>query len=185
MALRTIVQEGDEVLTKKCRPVTVFDGRLAQLLDDMGETMKDAHGLGLAGPQVGVLRRLFVALDESALPEEPTPEEVEAFIPMVREFVNPEIIETEGEETSYEGCLSFPGEYGAIKRPTRVVVKAQDRSGKEFTFEADGLLARCLCHEANHLDGITIADLAEYFYDPDTPHPLDHEMDSAPQEEDA
>ncbi len=176
MALRNVVKEGDEILTKKCRPVEKFDDRLGQLLDDMGETVLDADGLGLAGPQVGVLRRIFVAVDDSGQPEAAEGEDAPDYTPAVIEFINPEIVSEEGEQYGYEGCLSFPMKYGAIRRPQRVVCKAQDRTGQPFTFEAEGLLARCLCHEANHLDGVTITDLADYFYDPDEPHELDADL---------
>lgn len=182
MALRNVVQEGDPILKKKCRPVEKFDERLATLLDDMGQTMLDADGMGLAGPQVGILRRLFVAVEEDSLPKrQPQPaegEEGEAIpeeevTPVVLEFINPEIIEEEGEQRGYEGCLSFPGQYAAIPRPQRVKVRAQDRFGNSFEYEGEGLMARCLCHETNHLDGVTIDELAEYFYDPEEPHELD------------
>lgn len=223
MALRNIVEDGDSVLRKVCRPVTKFDGRLAQMLDDMKETLGEANGLGLAAPQVGVLRRAFVMLEEpevdvaeegadaqagagqdetgadagaqdaagkaggvseadgaagdnaadegtGAPGENEMPEELP---PVFIEFINPEILETEGEVRGYEGCLSFPGKYAAIARPTRVRIRAQDRSGETFEYEATGMLARCLCHETNHLDGVTIDQLAEYFYDPEVPHDLD------------
>ena len=166
MALRTIVQDGDPILKKVCRPVTKFDDRLATLLDDMKETLLDANGLGLAGPQVGMMRRLFICLDDRDMPEE-LPENYEyKFI----EFINPEILELSDEKVElYEGCLSFPGHNGAISRSKHVKVKAQDRYGKEFTMEADDMLARCIQHENNHLDGITIMDLAEHFYEDDYP----------------
>lgn len=138
MALRNIVKEGDEVLTKKCRPVEKFDDRLASLLDDMYETMVAGNGVGLAAPQVGFLRRVFVIdIGEGRL-----------------EFVNPEIIKTSGRQESGEGCLSCPGEYGITIRPKFVTVKAKDRTGKEFTLEANDLLAKAICHENDHLDGI-------------------------------
>ena len=114
MALRTIVQDGDPILKKKCRPVTNFDDRLAELLDDMIETLADAQGYGLAGPQVGVMRRVFVSLDERDLPEDG--EVPEGYEPKYLEFVNPEIIMQEGEVLQYEGCLSFPGHNAAIRR---------------------------------------------------------------------
>jgi peptide deformylase len=175
MAKRNIVQDGDKVLKTVCRPVVKFNDRLGVLLDDMVETMLDVDGVGLAGPQVGVVRRVFVAVDVPPPKEEEgeevsgaegaEPEETEP--PRILEFINPEIIEQDGEVMAYEGCLSFPGQYGAIKRPQRVKVRALDRHGKPFELEAAGMLARCICHETNHLDGITIDDLAEYFYDPD------------------
>lgn len=177
MALRNVVQDGDPILKKVCRPVTGFDERLAQLLDDMGETLIEANGLGLAGPQVGVMRRVFVALDEGDIPDDITEEELLAMKPDIKEFINPEIIGEEGEDRAYEGCLSFPGKYGAIKRPAKVKVRAFDREGKPFEVEAEGYYARCICHETNHLDGITIDDLAEYFYDPEVPHDLDGDFD--------
>lgn len=138
MALRNIVKEGDEVLTKKCRPVEKFDDRLASLLDDMYETMTAGNGVGLAAPQVGMLRRAFVIdIGEGKL-----------------EFVNPEIIKTSGKQETGEGCLSCPGKYGITIRPRFVTVKAQDRNGKEFTMDASDLLAKAICHENDHLDGI-------------------------------
>ena len=139
MAIRNIVKEGDPILNKVCRPVTNFDDRLATLLDDMRETMIAADGVGLAGPQVGMMRRLFVVWDTTDAPEE-IPEDYEyKFI----DFVNPEILAvSEEEETAYEGCLSFPGHNGAVTRPIAVKVRAQDRNGEWFELEADGLLGR-------------------------------------------
>lgn len=162
MALRTIVQDGDPILKKVCRPVTKFDDRLGTLLDDMKETLLDANGLGLAGPQVGMMRRLFICLDDRDLPEE-VPENYEyKFI----EFINPEILELSDEQVElYEGCLSFPGHNGAVTRPVAVKVRAQDRNGEWFELEADGLLGRCIQHENDHLDGITIMESSEYFYE--------------------
>lgn len=162
MALRTIVKEGDPILNKVCRPVTKFDDRLAILLDDMRETMIHGDGVGLAGPQVGMMRRVFVVWDTTDAPEE-IPEGYEyKFI----DFVNPEILEaTEETETKYEGCLSFPGHTGAVTRPVGVRVRAQDRTGKFFELEAEGLLARCIQHENDHLDGVTIMQSSDYFYE--------------------
>ncbi len=162
MAIRTIVKEGDPILNKVCRPVTKFDDRLATLLDDMRETMIAADGVGLAGPQVGMLRRLFVVWDTTDAPDE-IPEDYEyKFI----DFVNPEILAvSEEEETHYEGCLSFPGHNGAVTRPGAVKVRAQDRNGEWFELEADGLLARCIQHENDHLDGVTIMQSSEFFYE--------------------
>ena len=150
MAIRNIVKEGDPILNKVCRPVTTFDDRLATLLDDMHETMIAADGVGLAGPQVGMLRRLFVVWDTTDAPEE-IPEDYEyKFI----DFVNPEILAvSEEEETAYEGCLSFPGHNGAVTRPAAVKLEAGD------------LLGRCIQHENDHLDGITIMQSSEYFYE--------------------
>jgi peptide deformylase len=139
MAIRNIVREGDDILQKICRPVEKFDGKLWQLLDDMAETMASANGVGLAAPQVGVLRRVVVVdVGEGVI-----------------ELINPEIIErSEEQQYEVEGCLSCPGEYGITTRPMRVKVKAQDRHGKEFTVEGEELKARAFCHELDHLDGI-------------------------------
>lgn len=138
MALRKIVLQGDEILKKKCRPVTEFNDRLHTLLDDMIDTLIDSGGVGLAAPQVGVLRRVCVVMNED---EE------------ILELVNPEIIYTEGEQTGLEGCLSVPGKYGEVTRPNFVRVRAQDRDGNWFEAEDEGLTARCFCHEIEHLDG--------------------------------
>ena len=138
MALRNIVLQGDEVLTKVCRPVTEFNDRLHTLLDDMTETLLDSGGVGLAAPQVGILRRVCVVQNEDD---------------EIIELINPEIIETEGEETALEGCLSVPGKYGEDTRPYYVRVRAQDRNGEWFEAEDEGLTARCFCHEIEHLDG--------------------------------
>ena len=162
MAIRNIVKECDPILNKVCRPVTNFDDRLATLLDDMRETMIAADGVGLAGPQVGILRRLFVVWDTTDAPEEIPADYQYKFI----DFVNPEIIAvSEDEETAYEGCLSFPGHNGAVTRPAAVKVRAQDRHGEWFELEAEDLLARCIQHENDHLDGITIMESSEYFYE--------------------
>ena len=138
MALRKIVLQGDECLTKVCRPVTDFNGRLHTLLDDMTDTLLDSGGVGLAAPQVGILRRVCVALNEDD---------------EVIELVNPEIIFTDGEQTGLEGCLSVPGKYGVVTRPEVVRVRAQDRNGDFFEVEDSDLTARCFCHEIEHLDG--------------------------------
>ena len=174
MALREIVLDGDPILRKKCRPVTSFDARLAQLLDDMHQTLLHANGYGLAGPQVGMLRRLFITVDERDMPD-PLPEDYQV---KFLEFINPEILSTQGEVTDYEGCLSFPGRTGAVTRPEKVTVRAFDRDGKLFTLEAEGMLARCICHESDHLDGVTILDRAEYFYED-----LEHDEDGEEAED--
>ena len=138
MAIRQIVNEGDSVLTKKCREVTKFDGRLATLIDDMIETLHLANGAGLAAPQVGVLRRVVIVdVGEGPI-----------------ELVNPKIIAYSGEQETVEGCLSCPGEWGVTRRPSYVKVKAQDRNGNEFTVEGKELLAKAFCHEIDHLEGI-------------------------------
>ena len=138
MALRKIVLQGDECLSKKCRVVTDFNQRLHTLLDDMKETLLDSGGVGLAAPQVGVLRRVCVVMNEDE---------------DIIELVNPEIIAQEGEQTGLEGCLSVPGKYGVVTRPNVVRVRAQDRDGNWFEVEDEGLTARCFCHEIEHLDG--------------------------------
>lgn len=166
MALRTIVQDGDPILKKVCRPVNKFDDRLGTLLDDMKDTLLEAKGFGLAGPQVGVMRRVFISLDDRNAPD-PMPED---YAYPILEFINPEILEFGEEQVElYEGCLSFPGHNGAIKRSKHVKVKAMDRSGAPFVMEVDDMLARCVQHETNHLDGITIMDLATHFYEDDYP----------------
>lgn len=147
MALRKIVVQGEECLTKVCRPVTEFNPHLHQLLDDMLETLEDANGAGLAAPQVGVLRRVCVVLDEDS----------EEYI----ELVNPEIVAQSGEQTGLEGCLSVPGKWGIVTRPNRVRVRAQDRDGDWFEAEAEGLTARAFCHEIEHLDGHMYYEKAE------------------------
>ena len=144
MARRNILTKEDRTLYKTSRPVTKFDVRLHQLLDDMRETLGEAEGVGLAAPQVGILRRAVVVL-ETNVPEG----EAEYMI----ELINPEIIETSGEQIGAEGCLSVPGEYGVVRRPEYVKVKAQDRFGECHVFEGTGLTARCFCHEIDHLDG--------------------------------
>lgn len=142
MALRKIVVEGDPVLKKKSRPVEKFDARLAELLDDMRQTLYSAEGVGLAAVQVGVLRRVVVVDVGDGL----------------LELVNPEIIEAEGEQRESEGCLSLPGEYGETIRPAVVKVKAQNQEGKWCIYKGDGLKARCFCHEIDHLDGILFTE---------------------------
>ena len=149
MAKRNILMEGNPSLYKNCRPYTEFNARLAELLDDMAETMKDADGVGLAAPQVGILRRCCVVLETNV--EEGEEE-------YVIELVNPEIIASDGEQEGSEGCLSFPGKYGFVTRPDHVVVKACDRNGKEFLVEGYGLTARAFCHEIEHLNGEVFVD---------------------------
>ena len=148
MAIRNIVKDGDEILTKKCRPVTKFDRKLHVLLDDMAETMHRANGVGLAAPQVGILRRAVV-IDVS--PEQNN----------VLELVNPQIIAYSGTQEGNEGCLSFPGEWGIVKLPNYVKVRAQDRFGEEFEIEGKELLARAFCHEIDHLNGVVFKEVCE------------------------
>ena len=142
MAIRNIIKEGDEILAKKCRPVEKFDQKLVTLLEDMAETMASAGGVGLAAPQAGILRRAVV-IDVG-----------EGLI----ELVNPRIVSHEGEQQEVEGCLSCPGEYGITTRPAKVTVEAQDRSGETIQVQGEGLLARALCHELDHLDGVLFKD---------------------------
>ena len=164
MALRTIVKDGDPILKKVCRPVTKFDDRLATLLDDMQDTLVDADGLGLAGPQVGMMRRIFICLDDRNRPEDVPADYKDTFI----EFINPEI-EYLSDETDelYEGCLSFPGHNGAITRSKKVKVKAQDRNGNWYEMTLTALGAQCTCHEYAHLDGQLFTDVVEEFVDPE------------------
>jgi len=149
MALRKIVEQGEDCLTKVCRPVTAFNAHLHELLDDMLETLVDANGAGLAAPQVGVLRRVCLVLDEEA----------EEYI----ELINPEIVESSGEQTGLEGCLSVPGKWGIVTRPNVVKVRAQDRDGNWFEVEGEGLTARAFCHEIEHLDGHLYTEHIDHF----------------------
>ena len=151
MGLRKIIRKGDISLKKKSRTVTEFNARLHILLNDMLETLKDADGVGLAAPQVGVLRRAVIVADISG--EEPK------YI----ELVNPEIVAEEGEQIGPEGCLSLPNIWGVVTRPEKVTVKAQDRYGEPFTLEAEELLARACCHETDHLNGVLFDELADRF----------------------
>ncbi len=139
MAIRNIVTKGDDILSKKTRPVEKFDEKLSQLIDDMIQTMHKAEGVGLAAPQVGILRSVVIIEPEQGNP-----------IPLV----NPEILSAEGEEEGQEGCLSIPGIYGTVKRPKKVVVKAQNKDGKSFKMTAEGFAARVICHELDHLQGV-------------------------------
>lgn len=152
MALRNILTGSEPGLNKICRPVTSFDPRLHQLLDDMGDTLGQANGVGLAAPQVGVLRRAVIVLETNVPEGEP-----ERLI----ELINPTIIECSGEQNGPEGCLSVPGEYGLVKRPMDVTVRAQDRFGDWFEVSGTGLTARCFCHELDHLEGIVFTSLCE------------------------
>lgn len=153
MALRNILKEGDETLAKRCRPVTDFNSRLHELLDDMAETMTAAAGVGLAAPQVGILRRAVIVLETNV-------EEGEE--DYIIELVNPEIIASDGEQEGPEGCLSVPGVYGMVKRPEHVVVRAQDRNGEFFEVEGYGLTARAFCHEIAHLEGQLFLEVSEH-----------------------
>ncbi len=152
MAKLTILKEGEETLRKVCRPVTEITPRIKTLLDDMLETMHKADGVGLAAPQVGILRRIVVIEVEEG---------------EVLELINPEIVEMSGSVKGTEGCLSVPGKQGIVKRPSYVRVQALDRNGVMQTYEGTGLLARCFCHELDHLDGHLYIDKAERLIYPD------------------
>lgn len=152
MALRNILTKEQPGLYKVCRPVKDFNPRLHQLLDDMAETLEQANGVGLAAPQVGVLRRAVLVLETNVPEGEPD---------QLLELINPEIIESSGEQFGPEGCLSVPGEYGLVRRPMNVKVRAQDRYGNWFEAEGTGLTARCFCHEIDHLDGVVFTSKCE------------------------
>ncbi len=147
MGLRKILTDKEPALHKTCKPVTAFDGKLHRLLDDMRETLEQAQGVGLAAPQVGILRRI-VLVDNGE---------------QVLELVNPSLVETSGEQIGAEGCLSVPGKYGLVKRPDYAKVRAQDRNGAWFETDGRGLTARCFCHELDHLDGILYTEVMERF----------------------
>ena len=158
MALRNVLVKGDTALNKKSRPVVKFDARLHQLLDDMADTLETQNGVGLAAPQVGVLRRAVIVVETNV--EEGEDE-------YIIELINPEIIKTDGEQVGSEGCLSIPNEFGIVKRPQFVTVRAQDRDGEWFEYDAEGLTARCFCHEIDHLDGILFDSVAERMLTPE------------------
>ncbi len=146
MAIRNVVQVGDDVLRQKCFPVEVFDEKLWKLLDDMKETVKKEQGAGLAAPQVGVLRRLAVVdVDEGYF-----------------ELINPVIVQQKGEQSGWEGCLSVRGKSGIVSRPMKVTVTYQDRNGEKYLLKAKGFFARAICHELDHLDGVLYIDKATH-----------------------
>jgi len=147
MGLRKILTDKEPALHKVCRPVETFDAKLHKLLDDMAETLADANGVGLAAPQVGILRRVVIVDvgDE------------------IVELVNPTMLETDGEQVGAEGCLSVPGKYGLVKRPYYAKVRAQDRNGEWFEVEGEEIIARCFCHELDHLDGIVYTEVMERY----------------------
>ena len=147
MGLRKILTVKEPALHKVCKPVEKFDWRLHKLLDDMRETLIDSNGVGLAAPQVGILRRV-VLVDNG---EE------------ILELVNPTLVETDGEQVGAEGCLSVPGKYGLVKRPYYAKVRAQDRHGEWYEAEGEEIMARCFCHELDHLDGIVYTEVMERF----------------------
>ena len=140
MAVRPIIYDPAPILYKKCHPVTKFDKKLGNILTDMTQTMIHANGVGLAGPQIGYMRRVCVVLDTLDNDK-------------IIEMVNPEVVETEGEQTGSEGCLSFPNKFGMVTRPRIVTVRAQDRNGEWFTVQSHDLTARAFLHEIDHLDG--------------------------------
>lgn len=158
MAIRNILTKEEESLYKICRPVVKFDGRLHQLLDDMAETLIESNGVGLAAPQVGVLRRAVLVLETNVAEDEDE---------YIIELINPEIVESSGEQDGAEGCLSVPGEYGLVTRPAVVKVKAQDRFGDWFEYEGEGLTARCFCHELDHLEGVLFTSKCSRMLDPE------------------
>ena len=147
MGLRKILTDKDPALHKVCKPVTSFDAKLHKLLDDMAETLEEANGVGLAAPQVGILRRVVIVDvgDE------------------IVELINPTMLETDGEQVGAEGCLSVPGKYGLVKRPYYAKVRAQDRNGDWFEVEGEEIIARCFCHELDHLDGIVYTEVMDRF----------------------
>ena len=147
MGIRRILTHKEPALHKTCKPVVNFDAKLHKLLDDMHETLEDSGGVGLAAPQVGILRRV-VLVDNG---EE------------VLELVNPTLVETDGEQIGAEGCLSVPGKYGLVKRPYYAKVRAQDRFGEWYEAEGEELTARCFCHELDHLDGIIYTEVMERY----------------------
>ena len=147
MGLRKILTDTEPALHKVCKPVTAFDRKLHKLLDDMAETLEEANGVGLAAPQVGILRRVVIVDTGEG----------------ILELVNPTILETDGEQEGPEGCLSVPGKYGLVKRPYYAKVRAQDRYGDWYEAEGEELIARCFCHELDHLDGIIYTQVMERF----------------------
>ena len=167
MAIRTILTKGDPALNKVCHPVTKFDHKLAVLLDDLKETLADANGVGLAAPQVGILRRAVIVVNEAG---------------EMMELVNPEIIAQQGEQDGLEGCLSVPGLWGYVKRPEWVKVKAQDRKGNWFEVEGSGLTARCFCHELSHLDGHLYTELTDHLYTSEELDRMMEEQEAAKEE---
>ena len=151
MGLRKILTDAEPALHKVCKPVEQFDKKLHKLLDDMTETLIDSGGVGLAAPQIGILRRVvLVDTGEGIL-----------------ELINPTMLTTDGEQVGPEGCLSVPGKYGLVKRPYYAKVRAQDRDGNWYEAEGEELIARCFCHELDHLDGIIYTEVMERYLDPE------------------
>lgn len=150
MAIREILTDRDPALHKKCHPITQFDKKLATLLDDLKETLAAANGAGLAAPQVGILRRAVIVVNDED---------------EMLELVNPEIVSQSGEQDGLEGCLSLPGMWGYVTRPMHVKVRAQDRKGNWFEVEGEEIVARCFCHEIEHLDGHVFSEHVDRLYD--------------------
>lgn len=149
MAIREILTQGDPALSKVCHSVTKFDDRLANLLEDMRDTLIESNGVGLAAPQIGIIRRVVLVINDND---------------EIMELINPEILEQSGEQEGLEGCLSVPGMSGVVKRPNYVKIKAQDRNGNWYEAEGTGLTARCFCHELAHLDGHLYVELCDKLY---------------------
>jgi peptide deformylase len=147
MGIRKILTDKEPALHKVCKPVEVFDRKLHKLLDDMIQTLDDAQGVGLAAPQVGILRRVVIVDTGEG----------------ILELINPTMLETSGEQVGAEGCLSVPGKYGLVKRPYYAKVRAQDRDGQWYEVEGEELIARCFCHELDHLDGIIYTEVMDHF----------------------
>lgn len=152
MAIRTILTREDPILSKKCHAVTKFDEKLWELLEDMKETLTKSNGVGLAAPQIGIVRRVVIVVNDEG---------------EMLELINPEIIETSGEQDGLEGCLSVPGYYGFVERPMYVKVRCQNRHGEWVEYEGEELTARCFCHELDHLDGHLYTELADELYTPE------------------
>jgi len=169
MAIRNILLCDDPALSKKSRIVKDFDKRLHVLLDDMHETLLDANGLGLAAPQVGVLRRAVLVVDLEIEDDDPKEQIVE--------LINPEIIEMSGEQTGSEGCLSVPGIYGIVTRPAELTVRAQDRNGNTFEKRFAQLSARAVCHELDHINGVIFTSLTEHILSEEELERLREEME--------
>ena len=162
MAIVKILTQDDPALSKICHPVTKFDERLWGLLDDMKDTLIESNGVGLAAPQIGIIRRVVLVINEQD---------------EIMEIINPEIIEQSGEQEGFEGCLSVPGMVGVVKRPMYVKIKAQDRNGEWYEAEGTGLTARCFCHELAHLDGHLYSELCDRLY-------TNEELDQMMEEDD-
>lgn len=164
MALRKILTQGDPALTKTCHPVEKFDRKLHWLLDDLKETLTQSGGVGLAAPQIGILRRVVVVEDADE---------------NILELVNPVIVEQSGEQEGWEGCLSVPNQYGWVTRPNVVTVRAQDRDGNFFEASGEELVARCFCHELEHLDGHLFVEHTGELYSPEEIDAMEAEEDEA------